>query len=324
MRKKQLLILTALVCAGAMASVSAQGQSEGKFPTKQISIICQASAGGSSDLNCRSIAPGIQEALGVPVTVTNKPGAGGGIGITYGAKATPDGYTITHLPVDVAQLKPAGNADVTPDDFRFLCRVAYHPAAIAVRADSQYKDFSQFINAVKVNPGKISLGNSGIGAIWHLSACQFEQATGVKFSNIPFEGAAPAITALMGGHIDAVVCSPVEVRAQVQSGDLRLLTVFDDERFPLFPDVPTAKELGYDVSVLCWLGFGVPKDTPDDIFNILEAAIKKSYEGETYQKMLQTSGLKPGWLGPEDAQKFAEQEYKKYSQLIPKVLNVSK
>lgn len=316
---KKVFLLIAVVCL-AFAPVFAQGTTEAKFPTKQITIVCQANPGGSSDLNCRTIAPGMQEALGVPVTVENRPGAGGGIGISYGAAAKPDGYTITHLPLDIAQLKPAGNAEVTPDDFRFLCRVSYHPAAIAVKADSKYKTFDDFIKAAKANPETVTVGNSGTGAVWHLAATQLENACGVKFNHIPFEGAAPSITALMGGHIDAVCASAAEVRAHVQNGDLRLLVVMGDERFGLFPDVPTAKELGYDVSVLCWLGFGVPKDTPDDVFNILHDAMKKSYESETYQKMLASNGYVPGWLEPAEMQEYARKEYEVYRKLIPQVL----
>jgi len=312
-------MLSAMLCM-AFTPLFAQGTAEAKFPTKQITIVCQANPGGSSDLNCRTIAPGLQEALGVPVTVENRPGAGGGIGISYGAAAKADGYTITHLPVDIAQLKPAGNAEVTPADFRFLCRVSYHPAAIAVKADSKYKTIQDFIAAAKANPGKISVGNSGTGAVWHLSAAQFEQAAGVTFNHIPFEGAAPSITALMGGHIDSVCASAAELRSHVQNGDMRLLCVMGDERFPLFPDVPTAKECGYNVSVLCWLGFGVPKDTPDDVFNTLVDAMKKSYNSETYQKMLAANGYVPGWMDPKDIQAYAMKEYEVYRKLIPHVL----
>ena len=192
MRKIAIFFFAVLLCFNA--SVFAQAATE-TFPSRAINIIVQANPGGSSDLNCRTIAPGMEEVLKVPVTVENKPGAGGGIGISYGAASKPDGYTITHLPVDVAQIKPAGNAEVTPKDFRFLARVSYHPAAIAVKADSPIKTFADFIAACKAKPGMVTIGNSGTGAVWHLAAAQFEQAAGVTVNHIPFEGAAPAITA---------------------------------------------------------------------------------------------------------------------------------
>lgn len=318
MKKCTVFMLAIALCAGV--SLFAQGSAESTFPNKQITIVCQANPGGSSDLNCRTIAPGMESTLGVPVTVENRPGAGGGIGISYVAAAKPDGYTIAHLPLDIAQLKPAGNAEVTPEDFRFLARVSYHPAAIAVKADSPIKTIEDFIAAAKANPGKITVGNSGTGAVWHLAAAQFEQAAGITLNHIPFEGAAPSITALMGGHIDAICASAAEVRSQVQSGDLRLLVVFSEERFGLFPEVPTAKESGVDVNVLCWLAFGVPKDTPDDVFNVLLDAMRKSYNSETYQSMLSSNGYVPGWMEPAEIQAYAMQEYEVYRKLIPRVL----
>ena len=315
---KKAIVTLAIFCA-AFLPLFAQGTAE-KFPDRQITIICQANPGGSSDLNCRTIAPGLQEALGVPVTVENRPGAGGGIGISYGAAAKADGYTITHLPVDVAQLKPAGNAEVTPDDFRFLCRVAYHPAAIVVKSDSKYKTFQDFVNDAKARPNQVTVGNSGTGAVWHLAAVQLEQACGIQLNHIPFEGAAPSITSLMGGHIDAVCASAAEVRSHVQNGDMRILVVMSDERFALFPEVPTAKELGYDVSVLVWLAFGVPKATPDEVFNTLLAAMKKSYNSDTYQKMLASNGYTPGWMEPSEIQSYARSQYEVYRKLLPTVL----
>lgn len=318
MKKLSVLLMVFILCAGV--GLFAQASSERAFPNKQVTIVCQANPGGSSDLNCRTIAPGMETVLGVPVTVENRPGAGGGIGISYAAAAKSDGYTIAHLPVDIAQLKPAGNADVTPEDFRFLARLAYHPAAIAVRANSPIKTIDDFIAAAKANPGKITVGNSGIGAVWHLAAAQFEQIAGISLNHIPFEGAAPSITALMGGHIDAICASAAEVRSQVQSGDLRLLTVFSDERFGLFPEVPTAKERGIDVSVLVWLAFGVPKDTPDDVFNVLLDAMRKSYNSPLYQSMLTSNGFVPGWMEPAEIQEYAMAEYEMYRKLIPKVL----
>ncbi len=316
--KKALVLLLA---AALIAPVFAQGAQEAaKFPSRQITVLCQASAGGSSDLNCRTIAPGMESVLGVPVVVENKPGAGGGIALTYAANAPADGYLVAHLPLDIAQVKAAGNGDVTPADFRFLARVFYHPAAIVVKPDSPYQTIEEFVAAAKANPGKITVGNSGTGAVWHLGAVMFEKAAGVEFNHIPFEGASPSITAVMGGHVDAIVASAAEVASQVQSGDLKLLCVMADEPFGLFPEVPTAKSRGYEVSVPCWCAFGVAKDTPDDVFNTLLEALRSSFNTETYQNMLKTKGYQGAWLEGEAMDKFAMEEYELYSVLIPQVL----
>lgn len=319
--KKSIVLTMVLAMLVLAAPLFAEGATE-VYPSKTISIVCQANPGGSSDLNCRTIAPGMEEVFGVPVTVENRPGAGGGIGISYGAAAPADGYVITHLPVDVAQIEPSGNAEVTPADFRVLARVSSHPAAIIVKADSPIKTTADFIEYAKANPGQVSVGNSGFGAVWHLAACQFEQAGGFTLNHIPFEGAAPSITALMGGHIDAICASAAEVASQVQSGDLRIVCVLSEERFGLFPDIPTAAEAGIDVNVLCWLGFGVPVGTPDDVYNKILDAMRTSWNSEAYQSMLATYGYTPAWLEGEAFQEYAMQEYEVYAKLIPEVLGL--
>jgi len=315
------IIVFMLILAVSLATVYAQGVEE-KFPNRSITIVCQANPGGSSSLNCQTIAPGMEKVLSVPVTVDHRPGAGGGIAMDYVAASPADGYTIAHLPVDITQVNAAGNAESTPASFRFLARTSTHPAAIAVKADSQWKTIEQYIAYAKANPGKISVGNSGYGAIWHLAAVQFEQAIGATLNHIPFEGAAPAITSMLGGHIDSICASAAEVRSYVQSGEFRLLAVMDDKRFALFPEVPTLKDVGVDLSVLCWLAFGVPKNTPDAVFNTLLDAMRTSYNSEAYQAMLASNGYTPGWQEPAEITAFAEKEYQLYKNLIPRVLSL--
>jgi len=312
-----LLFMLFFITAISMLAV-AGGSDKEAFPEKEVRLIVQASAGGSSDLNCRTIAPGVEEALGVPVIVENRPGGGGGVAISYGASQKPDGYIINHLPIDIVMLRPYGYADVGPEDFDFICRVAYHGAAIAVRADSKWQTLDDLIEAARNNPGGISVGNSGLGAIWHLAALQLEKLAGVEFAHIPYEGAAPSVAALLGGHIDAVAASPMEVGSQVKSGDLRLLGIFYEKRMGLFPDVPTLIELGYNLTSMVWLGFGVPDGTPQDTIDILVDAFHDSYNSERYQKMLKDRGLEPGWQGPEEFTEFVNKEYEVYSELIPK------
>jgi tripartite-type tricarboxylate transporter receptor subunit TctC len=318
--KRFLFILVSLVLTASLFGAAQQQGGGQKFPTRQVRLVVQAGAGGSSDVNCRTIAPGVEKALGVPVVVENRPGGGGGVALSWGAAQPPDGYVVLHTPVDITMLKPAGSADVTPDEFDLICRVAYHGAAIAVKSDSKYRTYQEFINDAKARPDQITVGNSGIGVAWHIAAVQLEDITGAKFSHIPFEGAAPAVTALLGGHLDAVICSPMETGPQVQGGDLRLLALFYEERMSLFPEVPTLKELGVDLTNLTWLGFGVPKGTPKETFDTLVAAFKASYDSQTYQDMLKNRGLEPGWMGPEDFTAFVKSEYNKYSELIPRVL----
>ena len=319
--KKVFWVLVLLILTVSLFAGGSQQKGEEKFPSKQIRLIVQASPGGSSDLNCRTIAPGVEAVLGVPVVVENRPGGGGAVALSYGAAQPADGYVINHVPVDIALLKPTGTADITPDDFAMLCRVAYHGAGIMVRADSRYRHFNDFLADARARPGQVTVGNSGIGATWHISAVQLENATGIRLSHIPFEGAAPSITALLGGHLDAIVASPAETAPQVLGGDLRLLAIYYEERMPLFPDTPTLRELGIDLTTLVYLGFGVPKGTPREVINILVDAFKKSYESTVYQDMLKSRGLSPGWMGPDEYTRFVKEDFEKYMKLVPPLLN---
>jgi tripartite-type tricarboxylate transporter receptor subunit TctC len=320
MKRSLLMALSVGIAVSLFAGGSSQQQDGKKYPSKQIRLIVQANPGGGSDVNCRTIAPGVEKALGVPVVVENMPGGGGGVAITWGANQPADGYIINHLPVDVAILKPSGMADVTPDDFDFICRVNYLGASIAVKADSKYKTVQDLINDAKSRPGQVTVGNSGVGTLWNLAAVQLENQTGVQFSHIPFEGAGPGITALMGGHLDVMICGPNEAGPQVQGGDLRLLALFYENRMSLFPDVPTLKELGIDIVVLNYMGFGVPKGTPPDIVAVLEKAFKESYDSQVYQDMLKARGLEPGWMGGKEFAAYVKSDFDKYTELVPKVM----
>jgi len=146
------------------------------------------------------------------------------------------------------------------------------------------------------------VGNSGPGSIWHIAALSLEKAAGIKLVHVPFDGAAPAVAALLGGHITAVTVSPTEVKAGVESGQLRILAVMSDERTPLFPDVPTMKELGYDVSIAAWGGLALPKGVDPEVYKILADAFKKAYDSETFQKFLLDRGMTPAYLDGQKVQ----------------------
>ena len=174
-------------------------------------------------------------------------------------------------------------------DFKPIARLNADPAAITVRADAPWNSYEEFMTYAKANPGKVRIGNSGTGAIWHLAAAALEDKTGAKFSHVPYDGAAPAITGLLGGHIEAVSVSPGEVINHVKGGKLKTLVVMADERMKTMPDVPTLKEKGV----------------------VLAKAAKETAEEPAFQDALQKLNLNYAWL---DAASFQTQisEQEKY------------
>ena len=270
--------LTLVACGGsktpaASGSASSGGSSSAEtvdFPgNKQVSLIVPYSAGGASDTVARIYASELEQSLGTSIVVSNVTGASGAIGLEQVRNSNPDGYTIAYMPVESTMLKALGFTDLSTDDFRFIGRAMTIPAAVTVRADAPWDTFEDFVNYAKEHPGEIQVGNSGTGSIWHIAAASIEKECGVQFTHVPFDGAAPAVAALLGGNIQAVTVSPSEVKNNVDSGDFKVLCVLGESRSSVVPDVPTAQELGIDITIQGWGGFAVPKDTPQAVIDIL-------------------------------------------------------
>jgi tripartite-type tricarboxylate transporter receptor subunit TctC len=190
--------------------------------------------------------------------------------------ARPDGYKMAMVFAEIVIVPHLGQTKLSYEDFIPIAQLNYDPAAITVRADAPWRTIEEFIAASKARPGELKMGNSGNGSIWHLASAAFEEKAGVKYNPIPFGGAAPAVVALLGGHVDAVAVSPGEVAAQVQGGRLRTLAVMADRRVKGFESVPTLKERGIDVSIGTWRGLAVPKGTPADVIAVLTEATRKA------------------------------------------------
>lgn len=325
---KKAIALTALAaimtatagCGTNRDSGSGSKNGKDKYPgKKQISIVVPYAAGGASDTTARIFAAQLEKAVGTTVTVTNVEGASGAIGLQQVANSKADGHTIAYMPVESTMIKALGYSNISTDDFKFICRAMTIPAAVTVRADSKWKTFEEFIGYAKKHPREIKVGNSGTGSIWHIAAASIEKECGVKFTHVPFDGAAPAVAALLGNNIQAVTVSPSEVQANVESGDFRVLAVLGDKRSDVVPDVKTAKELGVDITIQGWGGFAVPKDTPRDVIDILNRAAKKAVNSEEMKKVLDTKGFTPAYLSGADMDNEAAKLLKEYSKLIPEL-----
>ncbi|MCR2024734.1 tripartite tricarboxylate transporter substrate binding protein [Anaerotruncus colihominis] len=302
--------------ASAAGSAPAADNAAGtatSYPTKQISMIIQASPGGLSDTNARAIAQLVQEDLGVPVVCTNKPGASGAVAMSFLQASKPDGYTIGYVPVELSMVQALGYAtDVYPDAFDLISGCNVQPAAITVRADSGWNSIEDLVNYAKGNPGQLRVGNSGTGSIWQVAGDSFANAAGIEVNQVPFDGAAPAVAGLLGKHIDMVSVSEFEVSSGVASGELKILAVCSEERSKFNPDVPTLKELGYDVNVSAWGGFALPKDTPDDVKDILYASFEKAVGSDSYADLCAKNQYSPMPLKHDEFAAFANEQYEFY------------
>lgn len=297
--KKALLVLVAVVsmiavmsCSKDNGSASSSSSSSSAkavdFSGKSVTCIVPYAAGGGTDAVMRFIADAAQSNF-KSVTVENRTGAGGAIGMLYGANAATDGSVVTMITVELVTLEAMGNnAGLTYSQFKPLMLVNSACSAITVNAkDTRFNTIQDFIEYAKVN--KVNVGNSGVGAIWHLAAAGLARETGANFNHVGYDGAAGAITDLLGGHIDATAVSYAEVSNFVESGDLKVLAVMANERLDAIPDVPTCREAGYDVVLGTWRGLGVPKNTPDSVVNELYRIFSEACNSEAFKTNMQNT-----------------------------------
>jgi len=276
------------------------------FPNKGVTAICPWSAGGGTDTILRGLTKETEEFLGQTITVTNQTGGGGAVGHGAIMNAKPDGYTVGMITFELNSLPPQGLVPFSYKDFDPLMRINMDAAALTVRKDAPYNTIEEFVEYAKSHPGEINIGNSGPGSVWHIAAGLMADKTGIEVQYVPFDGAAPAVTALVGGHIQAVSVSVAEVQGQVEAGDLKILGVMSEERLASVPDVPTFKEAGIDVVFGTWRGLAVPKGTPEEAKQIIADAFKKGYDSQGFQDFAKNSSLGLAYQNAEDFAKFLE------------------
>jgi len=286
-------ILALTGCGGGAKPEAKPEAPKVTFPTKAVTIIVPYAAGGGTDLTARALAKASEKHLGKPVVIVNKTGGGGAVGFNEGSTAKPDGYTVTMVTVELTTLRHLGLATSNYRDFKAIAQINFDPSAITVKVDAPWKNAKEFMEYVKAHPDQVKEGNSGPGSIWHLSAVGVEKAAGVKFTHVPFDGAAPAVIALMGGHVDVVFVSPAEVKAQVEAGKIRTLAIVDSKPSDALPGVKTfEEETGVKTTFVGpWRGLCVPKDTPDDIAKILTDAFMKGANEPEFKDYMKKNGL---------------------------------
>ena len=318
MKRRTLLAGVAAVAAAAFAAPSFAA-----YPDKPVTVICPWTAGGGTDVLLRALSKEAEKYLGQTITVSNQTGGAGAIGHNAIRAARPDGYTIGMITFELNSLPPQGLVPFTWKDFDPLMRINSDPAALTVRADSPYSTVRGFMDYAKAHPGEITIGNSAPGSVWHIAAGLAAEKTGVQVKHVPFDGAQPAVTALVGGHIKAVAVSVAEVRGQAQAGNLKILGVMSDKRDPIFPDVPTFKEQGVDVQFYTWRGLALPKGVPAPVRAKIVDAYKKAFDSKEFKEFAAKASLNLAYQDGADFSKFLDQNYKDVAAVM-KSLGLSK
>jgi tripartite-type tricarboxylate transporter receptor subunit TctC len=307
----------AAVLGGCGGVKTTSAGSQGDYPTGNIEMSVGASPGGSTDLITRAIAEGLGKELGVSVPVVNKPGANGALNAKELQSAKPDGYKIAVQNASLFTITPlavSANEVVKLDSFELIVGISQDDYMLAAHADSGYKSIADLEKAGKT----IKYGTTGVGTGAQLASALTFKVAGIKATAVPFDGGAPAMTALLGRQVDVATFQIGEGIENVKAGKLVPLAVFSSERIKYLPDVPTAKEQGYDVVVAQYRFLTAPKGTPDDVKTKLRDAVTKTFATDAYKKFNEANYLTPLEVAPEEVQKILSEATTKYRAEVEK------
>lgn len=306
--KKIIALLLTLTLLMGLATVSLAED----YPTKGITVICPWAAGGGTDACLRAFADALGRQLGQTLTVDNITGGGGIIGHQTIADAEPDGYTIGMITFELSTYNALGQSELTDLSYDPLCRVNTDAAAITVNAqwasDNGITDLATFIDYCKAHPGEVQMGGSSNASVWHIAGGYLMNETGIEIQMITYqEGAATAVQNAASGFIQGVTVSLAEARSFIESGHLVCLGVMDAERNPVFPDVPTCAEQGFDIQYFTQRGLALPLGTDPAIKAKLEEACAAAIEDEAFVEFMNNNGQTISYQNSADYAAFLAQ-----------------
>jgi tripartite-type tricarboxylate transporter receptor subunit TctC len=306
------LALTA--CDGVSTSTGGGGGETEEYPSGTVEMLVGASAGGSSDLISRAVSQGLADSLGGTFPVINREGANGAIAAAEVASAEPDGSTIAIQNASLFAITPlaVGEDEVTSiDDFDVVHGIS-RDDYVMVTSGGTYAD----LDAVKAATETVTYGTTGVGTGAQVSCALLLGSAGVEGEAVPFDGGAPALTAVLGGQVDTACLQVGEAVENIESGKLVPLTVFSPERIAYLPDVPTAQEQGLDVEVAQYRFLTVPKGTPDDVKDRLVEGLQATFESEDYQSFNEQNSLTPMEIPGDEVVAQLEEDKQRYADLV--------
>jgi tripartite-type tricarboxylate transporter receptor subunit TctC len=317
-------MLRRTLMAVGLAAITALAGAQTAFPTKPITMIVPFPPGGLADVVGRPVAEAMSHELGQPVLVENKPGAGGGIGMAFAAKAPPDGYTIL---MALSSFTVLPEADViigrhpmySLSALRPIARFTADPTVLAVRADAPWKTVKDFVDDVRKRPGAINYGSSGNYGTMHVPMEILAQTAGLKMTHVPFTGAGPAVVALLSGHIDAISTGPATVLQQVKAGKIRVLAHWGNGRLQTLPDVPSLKDSGYNAEYAQWSGLFVPAGTPEAAVQKLRAAARAAANDPRVKQVILNAGSPILYQDTPDFERYVAADARRMAEVVKKM-----
>ena len=310
--------------AATAALTTGTAFAQGTYPSQPIILINPFPPGGAADVVGRPFAAAVEPLLKQPVKIETKAGAAGQVGAQFAAAAKPDGYTLLLHIVSVSGFAEADRINgrtpkFTMDDFIPIARFTTGPMALYVNDKQPYKGLKELVDDAKKNPDKLIYSSSGIYGALQLPTQLFLQAAGIKMKHLPTNGGGPALTALLGNNSQVLTSSLAAASGQTKAGKIRPLAVYSAKREATLPNVPTMKELGYDVEFYLWVGLFAPKGTPDAVTTKLRAEAGKAVADPQFKKTMENIGDTVNYMDGPEFKKFLEIDQKRVENAIRQI-----
>jgi tripartite-type tricarboxylate transporter receptor subunit TctC len=325
MDRRQFVVGSATAAAGLGSGLEiGPAAAQETYPARTVTFINPFPPGGAADVVARPLSTVMGPLLKQSIVIETKAGAAGAVGAHYAATAKPDGYTLLIHIVSISGFAEVDRlygrpVKFTNADFIPIARFIADPMVLIVNDQQPFKTLKEFIDAAKAKPNELIFSSSGLHGALHLPAALFMQAAGIQLRHLPTNGGGPALTALIGNNAQMLCSSIAAANVQMRAGKARALACFGAQRSAAWPDVPTLKELGYNIEFYLWVGMFAPKDTPENVITVLREASRKAATDETFVQAMTNLGQDVAYLDQPEFRTFWEADARRVEEAVRQI-----
>lgn len=318
------LVVWLVATLATLVWVTGEAVAQEPYPSRPVQIVVPFPPGGVADVVARAIAPSLERHLKQPIVIVNKSGAAGAVGMQVAATSKPDGYTLLLGLVSISSIPEVDKLfgrepKYTRDDFVGIARISADPPILVVKADSPWKTVKDLVEDAKKRPGEIIYSSSGPYGASHVPMEMFMQAAGIKLRHLPTTGGGPATTAVLGGHAQMWASPPALAFPHIRAGKMRVLASFGAQRLAALPDVPTLKELGYNVEYYLWAGLFAPKGVPAPALKIIQDVVRRAVQEPELRTAMEKVQTPIAYLEGDEFKKWWDQDAQMLAEAVRRI-----
>jgi len=324
-RKSIVVLMAVLVGAGLLGLIPKLAVAQEAYPTRPVQVIVPFPPGGVADLVARPLAAAMEKILKQPVVVANKTGAGGAVGMQAAAVSKADGYTLMVALSSISVMPEVDKIFGRPqtykmEDFAPIALLTSDPTILVIKKEAPWKNVADFVEDAKRRPNEIKYASSGVYGTMHVAMEMFAHAAGIKLRHIPTAGGGPALTALLGGHVESLSGGPNVSIPHIKAGTLRVLAGWGGKRLPALPDVPTLKELGYeDAEFYIWSGLFAPRATPPAVIKVLREATRQAVSAPEFKSAMEKMETPISYMDADEFKKFWDKDAQRLAKAVRQI-----